>query len=182
MPWLRQAIGGNLALQSQIMLHRRKIRVRGAAQSSLRPCRNVFTRPRPEADMRTLLRSTWTKPKIPLAISTTTIDRMSGNLRRYAQFATGGIVRGGGEGSSDGAMTVLVLDCDGVVVKGHREGGRWDKHLVRDLGVDAAALQERFFKPHWKAIALGEADMREMLEREHLGLNREGFPNQRECG
>ncbi len=53
-------------------------------------------------------------------------------------------------------MTVLVLDCDGVVVRGHREGGRWDKHLARDLGIDAAALQERFFKPHWRAISLGE--------------------------
>ena len=60
-------------------------------------------------------------------------------------------------------MTVLVLDCDGVVVKGHREGGRWDKHLARDLGIDTAALQERFFNPHWRSISLGEADMREVL-------------------
>jgi putative hydrolase of the HAD superfamily len=62
-------------------------------------------------------------------------------------------------------MTVLVLDCDGVVVKGHREGGRWDQHLTRDLGIDTATLQERFFKPHWRAISLGEADMREVLAR-----------------
>jgi putative hydrolase of the HAD superfamily len=60
-------------------------------------------------------------------------------------------------------MTVLVLDCDGVVVKGHREGGRWDKHLARDLGIDTGTLQERFFKPHWRSISLGEADMREVL-------------------
>jgi len=62
-------------------------------------------------------------------------------------------------------MAVLVLDCDGVVVRGHRDGGRWDRNLQRDLGIDATALQERFFKPHWKAIALGQADMREVLAR-----------------
>ena len=62
-------------------------------------------------------------------------------------------------------MAVLVLDCDGVVVRGHRDGGRWDRNLQRDLGIDATALQERFFKPHWRAIALGEADMREVLAR-----------------
>ncbi len=62
-------------------------------------------------------------------------------------------------------MTVLVLDCDGVVVRGHAEGGRWDKHLARDLGLDTQALQDRFFKPHWRAISLGEADMMDVLER-----------------
>src|SRR5215475_589690 len=60
-------------------------------------------------------------------------------------------------------MTVLVLDCDGVVVKGHREGGRWDQHLARDLGIDTGVLQERFFKPHWRAISLGEKDMMAVL-------------------
>jgi len=62
-------------------------------------------------------------------------------------------------------MAVLVLDCDGVVVRGHRDGGRWDRNLQRDLGIDATALQERFFRPHWRTIALGEADMREVLAR-----------------
>ena len=62
-------------------------------------------------------------------------------------------------------MTVLVLDCDGVVVTGHASGGRWDKHLARDLGLDPDALQERFFKPHWRAIMLGEADMRTVLDK-----------------
>lgn len=60
-------------------------------------------------------------------------------------------------------MKVLVLDCDGVVVKGHREGGRWDRHLARDLGLEADVLQERFFKPHWRAIAFGERDMMAVL-------------------
>lgn len=73
-------------------------------------------------------------------------------------------------------MTVLVLDCDGVVVKGHREGGRWDKHLTRDLGIDPTALQERFFKPHWRAISLGEADMIEVLARVWPQLGCAGEP------
>ena len=62
-------------------------------------------------------------------------------------------------------MKVLVLDCDGVVVRGHAEGGRWDRHLTRDLGLDPEALQNRIFKPHWKAISLGEADMMDVLKR-----------------
>jgi len=61
-------------------------------------------------------------------------------------------------------MAVLVLDCDGVVVTGHASGGRWDKDLARDLGLDPARLQEKFFKPHWRAIMLGEADMRTVLD------------------
>lgn len=60
-------------------------------------------------------------------------------------------------------MAVLVLDCDGVVVKGHAEGGRWDKHLMRDLGLDTQKLQTLFFQPHWKAISLGEVPMMEVL-------------------
>lgn len=59
-------------------------------------------------------------------------------------------------------MPVLVLDVDGVVV--HGRGGRWDRDLARDLGLDPALLQSRFFAPHWKAIAGGEADMMAVLE------------------
>lgn len=62
-------------------------------------------------------------------------------------------------------MTVLVLDLDGVVVRGHPEGGRWDKNLERDLRIDAAAVQEKFFRPHFQKIAIGEADLYETLER-----------------
>ncbi len=62
-------------------------------------------------------------------------------------------------------MTILVLDLDGVVVRGHAEGGRWDKHLERDLGIPAAALQEKFFRPHFKKIVLGEADLFDVLEK-----------------
>jgi putative hydrolase of the HAD superfamily len=62
-------------------------------------------------------------------------------------------------------MTVLVLDCDGVVVRGHAAGGRWDQNLTRDLGLDTKTLQEHFFKPHWKSISLGEVPMMEVLAR-----------------
>ncbi len=62
-------------------------------------------------------------------------------------------------------MTVLVLDLDGVVVRGHPEGGRWDKNLERDLGIDTALVQEKFFQPHFRKIAIGEADLFETLDR-----------------
>lgn len=61
-------------------------------------------------------------------------------------------------------MTVLVLDVDGVVVLGHPEGGRWDQHLVRDLGLVPEKLQERFFRPFWRAIVLGQSEMLQVLD------------------
>jgi len=62
-------------------------------------------------------------------------------------------------------VTVLVLDCDGVVVLGHPEGGRWDKHLQRDLGLRLELLQEHFFRAHFAGIVTGETDLFEVLER-----------------
>ena len=62
-------------------------------------------------------------------------------------------------------MTVLVLDLDGVVVRGHPEGGRWDKHIERDLGLKPDILQNRFFRPHFQKIVTGQADLLETLER-----------------
>src|SRR5688572_15571538 len=59
---------------------------------------------------------------------------------------------------------VLVLDLDGVVVRGHPDGGRWDQHLQRDLGISVAALQEHFFRPHWQRIATGDADLMDILQ------------------
>jgi len=68
-------------------------------------------------------------------------------------------------GSSDGGcVTVLVLDVDGVVVLGHPQGGRWDRHLQRDLGIAPDAVQSRFFAPHWASIMRGQADMMQVLE------------------
>ncbi|HXC56192.1 MAG TPA: HAD-IA family hydrolase [Rhizomicrobium sp.] len=74
-------------------------------------------------------------------------------------------------------MTILVLDCDGVVVTGHAEGGRWDKKLARDLGLDPQLLQARFFQPHWKTIALGEAQMMTVLEHVWPELRCAGTPH-----
>ena len=62
-------------------------------------------------------------------------------------------------------MTVLVLDCDGVVLSGHPEGGRWDKHIERDLGMKPDILQTRFFRAHFQQIVTGQADLVETLER-----------------
>ncbi len=61
-------------------------------------------------------------------------------------------------------MRVLVLDLDGVVVRGHAEGGRWDRHIQRDLGIDPARLQERFFRAHFQKIVTGEADLYAVLD------------------
>ena len=61
-------------------------------------------------------------------------------------------------------MTVLVLDVDGVVVLGHPQGGRWDRHLARELGIAPEAMQSRFFRPYWRSIVLGQADMMQVLE------------------
>jgi len=58
---------------------------------------------------------------------------------------------------------VLVLDLDGVVVLGHPEGGRWDKHLARDLGIEPQRLQERFFTPHFQKIVTGETRLTDVL-------------------
>ncbi|MCC6920174.1 MAG: HAD-IA family hydrolase [Alphaproteobacteria bacterium] len=58
---------------------------------------------------------------------------------------------------------ILVLDLDGVVVRGHPGGGRWDKHLERDLGIPPDRLQAHFFKPHWPRIVTGTVDMMEVL-------------------
>jgi putative hydrolase of the HAD superfamily len=61
-------------------------------------------------------------------------------------------------------VTVLVLDVDGVVVLGNPQGGRWDRWLARDLGIAPETLQAQFFRRHWRAIALGEADMLQVLD------------------
>lgn len=60
-------------------------------------------------------------------------------------------------------MTVLVLDLDGVVVTGHPDGGRWDRHLMRDLGLAPEIVQERFFRAHWPRIEIGAADLHAVL-------------------
>jgi putative hydrolase of the HAD superfamily len=60
---------------------------------------------------------------------------------------------------------ILVLDVDGVVVTGHRDGGRWDKRLERDLKLSTDLLQEHFFGPFWPSILVGDSDLYETLAR-----------------
>ncbi len=59
---------------------------------------------------------------------------------------------------------ILVLDLDGVIVRGHPEGGRWDKDLARDLGIDPARVQTRFFAEHFKDIVIGRKALIPALE------------------
>jgi len=59
---------------------------------------------------------------------------------------------------------ILALDLDGVVLTGHAEGGRWDRYLARDLGIEPARLQENFFRPYWKSIMTGQRDLFEVLD------------------
>ncbi len=59
---------------------------------------------------------------------------------------------------------ILALDLDGVVLTGHAEGGRWDRYMARDLGIDPAVLQENFFRPYWKDIMTGRRDLYDVLE------------------
>jgi putative hydrolase of the HAD superfamily len=73
---------------------------------------------------------------------------------------------------------ILVLDVDGVIVHGHPEGGRWDRHLERDLGLAPALLQERFFKPHWQRIAIGQADTLAVLQSVWPSLRTAATPHQ----
>jgi putative hydrolase of the HAD superfamily len=62
-------------------------------------------------------------------------------------------------------VTVLVLDCDGVIVLGHPDGGRWDKNLQADLGIQPELLQERFFRAHFADIVEGRVDLFAALEQ-----------------
>jgi putative hydrolase of the HAD superfamily len=58
---------------------------------------------------------------------------------------------------------ILVLDFDGVVQTGHPDGGRWDRNLVRDMGMEPTALAEHFFVPHWRDIMTGRRDLLDVL-------------------
>ncbi len=57
-----------------------------------------------------------------------------------------------------------MVDVDGVLVDGRPEDGRhWQTSLADDLGVDADALDEQFFVPHWENIVVGRAGLMEHL-------------------
>jgi len=63
-------------------------------------------------------------------------------------------------------MTViktLMLDVDGVVIRGRGDGGSWHSSLFADLGVRYDDLQKKFFAVHWQDVTTGRAELRERL-------------------
>ncbi|HEY4199757.1 MAG TPA: HAD-IA family hydrolase [Devosiaceae bacterium] len=63
-------------------------------------------------------------------------------------------------------MQVIMMDVDGVLVRGRPADGRpFATDLEVDLGISAAVLQREFFKPHWVGIVTGQHPMKPTLER-----------------
>jgi len=59
----------------------------------------------------------------------------------------------------------LVLDVDGVVIRGRPSDGLpWYATLRQDLGLDPGVLTERFFNTNFQAALRGKADMRRLLD------------------
>jgi putative hydrolase of the HAD superfamily len=61
-------------------------------------------------------------------------------------------------------IRALMVDVDGVLVRGRPDDGRpWSAELEADLGVPAEDLQREFFAPHWDDIVLGRAALIDRL-------------------
>jgi len=61
--------------------------------------------------------------------------------------------------------SVLILDVDGVVIRGRPNDGRpWYATLQEDLGIDRDMLTERFFSAGFRTALRGQADILELLE------------------
>ena len=58
-------------------------------------------------------------------------------------------------------LRALMVDVDGVVIV--PPPGGWAATMEADLGLPAATLQARFFKPHWNDVVLGRAGLHERL-------------------
>ena len=59
----------------------------------------------------------------------------------------------------------LVLDVDGVVIRGRPDDGLpWHQTLREDLGLDRDVLTDRFFNAGFLDALRGQADIRELLE------------------
>ncbi|MGO6943055.1 HAD-IA family hydrolase [Rhizobium johnstonii] len=62
-------------------------------------------------------------------------------------------------------MSALMVDVDGVLVRGRPSDGRpWASALEEDLGFSVAALQREFFIPHWNEIIVGRGSLAEYLK------------------
>lgn len=58
------------------------------------------------------------------------------------------------------AMKALMVDVDGVLIKGRPlDGKHWSTDLETDLGLSPALLQDRFFTPLWDKIVTGKLDL-----------------------
>lgn len=72
------------------------------------------------------------------------------------------------------AAKCLMLDVDGVLVDGRpQDGQHWKTDLLPDLGLSPDALRDHFFKPAWKDIVVGKAELLPTLEK---ALARIGTP------
>ena len=58
----------------------------------------------------------------------------------------------------------LMLDVDGVLIRGRPEDGQpWSTTLATDLGIDPTRLQTAFFRPFWSQIVTGKRGLAETL-------------------
>ncbi|BBK32381.1 putative hydrolase of the HAD superfamily [Stella humosa] len=61
-------------------------------------------------------------------------------------------------------LRALLLDVDGVLVRGRPSDGRyWSSTIDQDLGLDIAVLQREFFSTHWDDVLTGRAALDERL-------------------
>jgi putative hydrolase of the HAD superfamily len=61
-------------------------------------------------------------------------------------------------------IEALMMDVDGVIVKGNANGGgSWHSNLFADFGIRYDTLQTEFFAVHWKNVTTGRASLRQCL-------------------
>lgn len=60
-------------------------------------------------------------------------------------------------------IRALMVDVDGVLVRGRADGRRWSATIEADLGVTEAGLKQEFFTPYWDDIVTGKRGLVEAL-------------------
>jgi len=61
-------------------------------------------------------------------------------------------------------IKALMMDVDGVLVRGRPEDGRhWSTSLETDLGLRADTLQQEFFNVYWEDVVLGRLTLEDSL-------------------
>ena len=61
-------------------------------------------------------------------------------------------------------IKAIMVDVDGVLVRGRPEDGRhWSTSLEVDLGLSAEDLHREFFNVHWDEIVIGRAKLEDRL-------------------